>query len=93
MHIYIFSFKKGTINIGDRQLGRIQAKSTINCAPDEVSINNAIQVLYSKEFQNRLLDTINPYGIGGASEKIFNVIKSSPLDSLLKKKFYNLETK
>ena len=39
------TFRKGTINVGDRQQGRVQAKSVINCEPDVESILNAIKVL------------------------------------------------
>jgi GDP/UDP-N,N'-diacetylbacillosamine 2-epimerase (hydrolysing) len=44
------SFKKGTINIGDRQKGRLQAESIINCEPYESSIADALKILYSEEF-------------------------------------------
>jgi GDP/UDP-N,N'-diacetylbacillosamine 2-epimerase (hydrolysing) len=84
------SFKKGTINIGDRQLGRIQAASVINCTPDRASISVALQTLYSPAFQAALASVRNPYGSGGASEKIVTVIKNMPLDGLIKKVFYDL---
>jgi GDP/UDP-N,N'-diacetylbacillosamine 2-epimerase (hydrolysing) len=84
------SFKIGTINIGDRQKGRIMAKSIINCNPTKESINEAFEILYSKEFKQVLSNTINPYGDGGASEKIKNIIAKKPLDDIIKKIFYNL---
>ena len=48
------TFKKGTINIGDRQLGRLQSKSIINCEPSFKSIVSAIEYLYSNAFQSNL---------------------------------------
>jgi len=84
------SFKKGTINIGDRQRGRIQADSVINCKPDYNSISSAIEQLYSKNFQSSLREVVNPYGSGGASEKVVEVIRQYPLHNIVKKKFYNL---
>ncbi len=84
------SFKKGTINIGDRQGGRLQAISVINCEPTRKSISNAFAKLYSFDFQSSLPDVINPYGEGGASEKIASIIKNYPLNGLVKKFFYNL---
>lgn len=87
------SFKKGTINIGDRQLGRIQAKSVINCSPDAKSISQALEHLYSPNFQLSLQDSFNPYGTGGATKIIISEIKKASLESLLKKKFYDLDPK
>ena len=69
------SFKKGTINIGDRQRGRLQATSVINCHPNQKSIDDGIKMLYSPEFQITLSQTHNPYGEGGASEKIVSTLK------------------
>ena len=85
------TFRKGTINIGDRQRGRLKAKSVIDCDPKEASISSAIQKLYSTEFQNKLTTVKNPYGSGGASESIVNILKKISLDGILKKKFYNLK--
>ena len=84
------SLGKGTINIGDRQQGRLQASSVINCEPTRESITDAIKVIYSQEFQSGLCAVLNPYGVGGASEKVVDALKSYPLDNLLKKNFYDL---
>jgi len=84
------SFKIGTINIGDRQRGRLQADSVINCEPISVSIKSAFEKLYSHKFQNQLSAVINPYGDGGASDKIISLIKSISIDEIIKKRFYNL---
>jgi GDP/UDP-N,N'-diacetylbacillosamine 2-epimerase (hydrolysing) len=84
------SFKKGTINIGDRQRGRLQADSVINCEPTQDSIANALSRLYSADFQARLHNVINPYGEGGASAKVVNTLKHYPLDDIVKKSFYDL---
>jgi len=84
------TFKKGTINIGDRQLGRLQSKSVINCKANSKSITSALQYLYSNEFQVSLKKVVNPYGNGGASEKIVKIIKKYPLNNIVKKTFYNI---
>ena len=84
------SFKKGTINIGDRQRGRLQATSVINCDPTRQNILTAIQKLYSFEFQNEVIKVKNPYGDGGASEKIVDTIKNYSFDGIVKKSFYDL---
>jgi len=87
------SFKIGTINIGDRQKGRIMADSVINCTPDMSSIKSGFDTLYSKEFNELLLGVENPYGNGNASEKIKNIIKDIDLEGIIKKSFYNLAVK
>lgn len=84
------SFKKPTVNIGDRQLGRIKAESIIDCTPDFLSIQEAIQLALSSEFQAGLKDVVNPYGTGNASEKIVDVIRETDLGTLIKKRFYDL---
>jgi len=84
------SFKKGTINIGDRQRGRLQATSIINCDPLQKSITNAISILYSPSFQVNLSQVSNPYGEGGASEKVVNTLKSINIKNIVKKAFYDL---
>lgn len=84
------SFKIGTINIGDRQGGRLQAKSVINCKPDKKSIYLAIKKLYSINFQKILDKVENPYGDGHAIEKIINVLKKEELPKNIKKIFFDL---
>jgi GDP/UDP-N,N'-diacetylbacillosamine 2-epimerase (hydrolysing) len=85
------SFKIGTINIGDRQKGRIKADSVIDCEPNKSSIQQAFLKLYSKEFQELLRGVKNLYGEGCASTKIIEVIKKVHLENILKKSFYNLK--
>ena len=85
------SFRKGTINIGDRQMGRLKSQSVIDCLPTKIEIERALTQLYSTEFQLQLKIAVNPYGIPGASNKVLQVIKNIDPPSLLKKKFYNLE--
>jgi len=81
------SFKKGTINIGDRQTGRLKAASVIDCQPERKSISLAISRLYTSAFQATLLKVENPYGNGGASESILSILKDHSFETLLKKSF------
>ena len=85
------SFRIGTINIGDRQKGRIKAKSIIDCLPNKINIRDAIKKTYSAEFQKLLDDVSNPYGDSCASKKIIQILKNVPLDSILKKTFFNVK--
>ena len=85
------TFKKATINIGDRQKGRLQAKSVINCEPDKKSILDSLDRVYSGAFNESLKTTINPYGIGGASAKVVKIIREITLEQIVNKIFYDLE--
>ena len=84
------SFGKGTINIGDRQRGRIKAESVIDCDPKHRAIDIAMQKLFSKEFQLVLKTVKNPYGEGGASERVVDTLTRVPLENILKKRFFDL---
>ncbi len=84
------SFGKGTINIGDRQRGRIKAASVIDCNPDRQSVASALSRLYSSDFQAGLKNVRNPYGEGGASEKVVKVLQEYSLEGILMKFFYDL---
>ncbi|WP_141046795.1 UDP-N-acetylglucosamine 2-epimerase [Aliarcobacter cryaerophilus] len=84
------SFRIGTINIGDRQKGRIKASSVIDCEANKNSIVKVFAKLYSKEFQNSLINVKNPYGDGYASKRIVEILKNVDLKNILKKSFYDL---
>jgi GDP/UDP-N,N'-diacetylbacillosamine 2-epimerase (hydrolysing) len=86
------SLRKGTVNIGDRQRGRLQAESVINCMPDRASIAASIATLYTPAFQKKLATVRNPYGDGGASARIVATLAAVPLDDILKKRFFDLPT-
>jgi len=84
------AFQIGTVNIGDRQKGRLKAESVIDCEPTKVDILEAIERLYSPTFKGSLDTVDSPYGNGGASRAIAQILAEHPLDNLLKKSFYNL---
>lgn len=85
------SLKIGTIDIGDRQKGRIKAESIITCDPNKKDIKKAIQYCYTDSFKKILKNTKNPYGEGYASTKILKVLKNISLDKILKKAFFDLK--
>lgn len=86
------SFKKPTVNIGDRQKGRIKAKSVIDCEPFEQNILEAIKKALSDEFKIICKGVVNPNGDGKTTEKIVEHIKDYCANYTidLKKKFYDL---
>jgi len=84
------TFKIGTINIGDRQKGRLKSESVIECDPTKKSITLAIDKLYDHKFQKDLHSVQNPYGDGDAIEKIMSILSNKPIPEDMKKDFYDL---
>lgn len=82
--------KKPTINIGDRQKGRLKAESVIDCDESVDSITCAIEKVLSPEFQCCLPKLQSLYGQGNVSIRIKEVLKSISLDNIIMKKFYDL---
>ena len=85
------SFKIGTINIGDRQKGRIKSDSVIDCESTLQGIRGAFIQLYSKKFQQFLKNVTNPYGGENVARKIKSALKKCHLDNIIKKSFYDIE--
>jgi GDP/UDP-N,N'-diacetylbacillosamine 2-epimerase (hydrolysing) len=82
------SFKKGTINIGDRQKGRLLASSVISVEPFKEDIKKGLSKLYSDSFVASLVNAKNPYGDVGSADKIHKIIKNIELKGILKKSFF-----
>lgn len=85
------AFLTPTINIGNRQRGRVAPISVIHCNEDADSIDQAIVKAMSEEFRSQLIDMDNPYGSGGTSQKIAVCIDSAlskPID--LRKRFFDI---
>jgi GDP/UDP-N,N'-diacetylbacillosamine 2-epimerase (hydrolysing) len=84
------SMRKATINIGERQRGRLRAESVIDCSPDRLAIGEALRRACSPEFGAVLSNVRNPYGDGGASEKIVATLRDHPLGRRMSKSFHDL---
>ena len=84
------SFKIATINIGDRQEGRMQAKSVINCKPDKNLIIKSINYIYNHNFKKIVNKVKNPYKAKNCSNEIYKIIKKFKKPKNLKKNFYKL---
>lgn len=86
------SFKIPTINIGDRQKGRIQAASIINVVPQKEAIVNAVLQARKVKANGGYQTVMNPYGDGKASEKIAEIIQDTFINKKidLKKHFYDI---
>lgn len=86
------SFKIPTVNIGDRQRGRLKAASVIDCLPNEQSICTAIDYAKSGQCKEICRTVTNPYGDGNTSIKIVNAVENMMGQDIdLKKKFYDIE--
>ncbi len=87
------SFRIPTVNIGDRQKGRLQAESVINCEPYAENIEKAMRKAISKEMTDLVSKTLNPYGDGNTTEQITAIIKNMLLEDKiqLKKSFFDIE--
>jgi len=89
--IEVPSFGKPTVNIGDRQKGRIRSKSVIDSGPKMKQISSSIKRALSSEFTELCKSVNNPYGKGNTAEKIYSVIKKN-INSLtgIQKNFYTI---
>jgi GDP/UDP-N,N'-diacetylbacillosamine 2-epimerase (hydrolysing) len=81
-----------SINIGDRQKGRIQSESTVNCEAICSEILKSIKKVSSKNFKNKIKSIQNPYKKNDTSKKIFKTIEDflTVKEINIKKKFYDL---
>ncbi len=89
------SFGIPTVNIGDRQKGRLKASSIIDCKAEKEDICNAIRRALSKEFKEKARDTVNPYESGEFSTQFVCTIKDYLVNQRidLKKTFYDIDFK
>ena len=84
------SLKKPTVNIGERQRGRVRASSVIDCKPFQKDIYVSINLALSDNFKNISASTANPYEKSGTSDNIFNIIVKANLQNILQKHFFDL---
>jgi GDP/UDP-N,N'-diacetylbacillosamine 2-epimerase (hydrolysing) len=82
-------FKIPTINIGDRQKGRLMPQSVINCLPTSTEIDNALLKAFDLDFKTSIKSQENIFGNGTASAQVIKIIKSFEKVSL-KKSFYDI---
>lgn len=75
----------GVINVGLRQRGRFCGRNVIFSGDSKVELENSISLLMSAEFQQNVLETINPYGDGKSCEKVYELIRTTEFRKLLKK--------
>ncbi|MFC1516094.1 UDP-N-acetylglucosamine 2-epimerase [Thermodesulfobacteriota bacterium] len=84
------SFKVPTVNIGDRERGRIRAANIIDCNPTVRSIREALDMALTGEFRESLVDMENPYYKPNTAKNIKNTIKTHQLRDGTKKEFFDM---
>lgn len=81
-----------TINIGDRQKGRLKTDSVIDCGITSYEINQAIHIALSKRMKKVAQNVVSPYGDGYSAEKMSKLILDLLRDKMdVKKKFYDIK--
>ena len=83
-------FKVPTVNIGDREEGRIKTKNIIDCKPLEKQITISIQKALSDKFKDSLKEMKNPLYQNNTSKKILKILKTLPNDKSTKKDFFDI---
>lgn len=78
-----------TLNIGDRQKGRIVADSVFNCGTDKESILNGLELILSDDFKMKAKVAHNPYDKENTARCIFEIVSTYPLECLTRKHFYD----
>ena len=86
--IEVPSFGIPTLNIGDRQKGRIAAKSVVNCGTGEDEILAGLRKILSSNYSCK--GVANPYEGKNTAEKIVKILQTYPLEGLINKEFYDL---
>lgn len=80
-----------SVNIGDRQKGRMQAESILNCEPVCREIVETVRKTQEAEFLTKVRKQKLPYGEGDTSKKIVDILKTQLEKGFdLKKKFYDV---
>lgn len=89
--IEVPSFGIPTLNIGNRQKGRIAAESVIHCGTDKQEIIDGLKKCLSQEQKKIAQRALNPYDKENTTQEILDIIKHYPLENIMYKTFYNIE--
>jgi len=83
--------RKPTVNIGNRQKGRLQAGNVVNCPCQPKEIHQAIHKALSPAFLRKMERVPSPYGYGGAADRIVKILRKTKIrDRVLQKTFHDL---
>ena len=79
-----------TVNIGDRQRGRLRSASIIDCAEERTVIIEAMTRELTPAFQETAAQRHHPYGVAGSGVAMKDILKTAKLDGILMKQFQEL---
>lgn len=79
-----------TVDIGDRQKGRVKCESIIDCHPSVTDIMRAMKLALTEKFKTKCVHIQSPYERHDTSRNILNIMKKADLKEIIKKEFYNL---
>ena len=89
--IEVPSFGIPTLNIGDRQKGRLASKSVVNCGTSKVNVIDGLKLCLSVEMQEAAKTYENPYAKPNTARLIYQELKNVKLGGLNLKTFYDLK--
>ena len=89
--IEVPSFGIPTLDIGDRQKGRLAAESVIHCGTEQKEIAEGLRTVLAEKQKVVSKNCKNPYDKENTTKTILNIIKCYPLNQLVQKTFYNIE--
>ena len=88
--IEVPSFDIPTINVGDRQKGRVRASQTIDVTLNDGEIRSALNEAFLSKSKNEIVTNLNPYYQENTAQKIVGILKKTNLDDLSQKSFYDI---
>ena len=88
--IEVPSFNIPTINVGDRQKGRVRASQTIDVTLNDGEIRSALNEAFLSKSKNEIVTNLNPYYQENTAQKIVGILKKTNLDDLSQKSFYDI---
>jgi GDP/UDP-N,N'-diacetylbacillosamine 2-epimerase (hydrolysing) len=83
-------FKKATLNLGNRQFGRLCSQSVINIRIKKNDILKSIKKISLPNFYKRIKNSKKFYGKGGSSKSIVKILRKLENKNLFQKKFFNI---
>lgn len=86
------SFKIPTINIGDRQKGRVRAESVCDCNETVEGIREALTEVFTDSYQKKVASGFNPYEKSGTADRIVEILSEYSLQKIIKKEFFDIKT-
>lgn len=87
------TFGVPTLNIGNRQKGRLYGETVVNCGESKEEILQGMKKVMDLDFQKDCSIAVNPYGVGNSSEKIVEKLVSYSLDNIIEKSFFDMDCK